>query len=74
MPNPANHTCKIYNGTGFDIRSVTVLNGLGAVVLRNTKATQGHAILDVSTFATGIYMVRIQTDGGSFIRRLEVLH
>jgi hypothetical protein len=54
------------------MQSVTVLNGLGAVMIRKEGISSTKETLDISALPAGAYMLRIQTDGGSVVRRVQI--
>ena len=54
------------------MQMVTVLNNLGAVVVLKEGIDPKKEMLDLSALPAGTYMVRIQTDGGVFLRRLQL--
>jgi hypothetical protein len=72
-PNPATSNITLSNKSALMMQSVTVLNSLGAVVLVKDGIAPKTATLDLSALPAGTYMVRIQTDGGVFLRRLQLV-
>jgi hypothetical protein len=71
-PNPAASSVFLVNNGKLNMRSVVVLNGLGAVVLLKDGIDPKKEMLDLSTLPAGTYLVRIQTDFGVFLRRLQL--
>jgi PKD repeat protein len=71
-PNPASSLITLDNRSGLKMQSVTVLNSLGAVVIRQDGISAKKETLDISALPAGSYMLRIQTDGGSVMRRLQI--
>jgi hypothetical protein len=72
-PNPASSSITLDNRSPARMESVTVLNGLGAVVIRKERIDAKKERLDVGSLAAGIYLVRIQTDSGTLVRKLQIL-
>jgi hypothetical protein len=63
-PNPAK---DVINIEGERIIGVEVVDLLGKVVYQGSKTT-----IDVSTFATGNYFVRVQTEYGTITKKVIV--
>jgi PKD repeat protein len=72
-PNPASSSVTIDNKSTFTMQSVTVINSVGTVVLRRDGIDPKQQILDISSLASGIYLIRVQTDGGSIQQKLQIL-
>jgi hypothetical protein len=68
FPNPTRSELNV-NVNGFDTETttMTVLDASGRVLMQQNLSAQGVHTFDVSSFATGIYMIRVQ--GGD---RVEV--
>ena len=73
-PNPASGSIILENKSTLKMQSVTILNVLGEIVLTKEGIAPKKETLDISTLPAGSYMVRIQTDGGSFLRRVQVIN
>ena len=74
FPNPANNNLTIKNfSTDIQMLEVSVFNTLGALVYRSAATSQKQHTLSVSNFASGIYSLRILTNKGYIIRKVEVL-
>lgn len=68
-PVPASNMVFISNPKHFNVQSVTVYNLLGQSVLENvTPGPQGD--VNVSTLATGSYVMRVRTELGDGVMRL----
>ena len=65
-PNPASDVLNIK--TTHTIESISLYDILGKTVLQETTDNQ----IDVSSFQSGIYMVKIETDKGTHIRKIVV--
>lgn len=73
-PNPAGNVVSIANGsTDMGMQDITVFNSLGAVVYRAKADSDRKHSFSVAGLSSGIYSVRIGTDKGTVIRKLEVL-
>ncbi len=65
FPNPAGDVFTIAVANGTELRKISLYNVLGALVLETSQAE-----LSVSHLSEGMYIVRIETDKGSFTRKL----
>ena len=63
FPNPATNTITV--NSSQEIISLTIVDQLGKVVLTKNKT----ANLDVSGLQSGIYFIKIVTDGGSGVKK-----
>ena len=69
FPNPTNGNITI---EAEGMRRITVSNTLGQIVL--DKETEGdHTSLNMSQFAVGTYLVRIYTENGTALKRVNVI-
>ncbi len=66
-PNPAHHRISVQLQSKKRIRKVSIMDGLGRLVISSTET-----LIDVSRLTSGIYWVRVETDGGSWVHRLVV--
>ena len=72
-PNPASTEARI--STSGAIRSVELIDVTGARMQASWQLTgSSSAVLDLKTLANGIYLVRVTTEEGAGISRLEVMH
>jgi hypothetical protein len=74
-PNPASDVVRISLSESInDVVAFTVVNALGEIIATsNTKdivAGNRSILLNTSTWASGIYMVTVNTDKGNFTERL----
>lgn len=72
-PNPTADFVTIENLSQFNMETITVMNVLGQVVYQDAAQASFKHTMNVSHFSTGLYTVRIQTNGGVVIRKFEVL-
>ena len=66
-PNPTN---GILNVEGEGAMTISVMNMLGQKVLKTTA--NGNTTIDLSGFDSGIYLVRIETENGMKIEKVNV--
>ena len=75
-PNPASDKLSLSFETGSDeIATLTIVNQLGQTVMtKKVSVTDGvyNDNLDISSFAKGIYSVRVQTDSESSVQKLLI--
>jgi hypothetical protein len=72
FPNPASEFVTIKNTSNQDMKHITVLNVLGAVV-SETDATNGkEQRINTSGLAAGSYLIRVQLNGTTVVRRLQI--
>lgn len=69
FPNPSEGTVNVVLGAGTSI--VTVINPVGETVLTATLQAGTHT-LDLSGYASGIYMVRVQGEQGVSAQQLFI--
>ena len=54
------------------MRRITVSNTLGQILL--DQETEGnHTLLNMSQFAAGTYLIRIYTESGTALKRINVI-
>src|SRR5690606_6874896 len=59
-PNPGKDVVRLNIPYGVEMQSVEVFNALGQSVLRDNDDT-----LEVSALATGVHLIRVNTDSGT---------
>ena len=69
FPNPAKDALKVQSPE--IIYNISIVNILGAVVIESSPNTVSFN-LDLSSFNSGIYFVRIQTGNGNFTKKFQV--
>jgi hypothetical protein len=72
FPNPANNTVWVDNMSNQKMGAITVLNAVGAVVAQKQAAGKREQI-DLSSLPAGSYLVRIQLDGTTTVRRMQIV-
>ena len=65
-PNPSSDIITINTPSGVEIKSTTLYNLLGKVVLENTKSNE----INISELPSGVYMLNITTDNGSISKKV----
>ena len=68
FPNPTNGNITV---EAEGMRRITVSNTFGQIVL-DEEAEGSHALLNMSQFAAGTYLVRIYTENGTALKRVNV--
>ena len=68
-PNPTNGNLNI---TAEDMNSIVITNTLGQVVYE-IAADSDSALIDMTQFEAGVYMVRIVTENGVAVERVTVV-
>ncbi len=66
-PNPTN---GLLNVSGNGTMHITVSNLLGQTL--NETMTEGNVTLDLSDYGQGFYLVRIATDKGVTVKKVEI--
>src|SRR5690606_23120583 len=72
-PNPTSDKVTIENSSNYNMEYVTVLNVLGQVVYQSVPQSAMKHQFNVSSMASGLYTVRIQTNQAIVIRKFEIL-
>jgi hypothetical protein len=68
-PNPAKN--QVFISTQEKIRNISILNQAGQILLSNTP-NENNKKLDVSSLATGLYLVLIETNEGLVSKKLII--
>jgi hypothetical protein len=67
FPNPSDHLINIY--TSLNVKVVQIFNNLGQLVYNQNKISQ----IDISLYAKGIYLLRLETNkGNSYFKKLLI--
>ncbi|PQB05324.1 hypothetical protein BST85_10830 [Aureitalea marina] len=71
-PNPAVNNITIDNRTGVNLESVMIFDMNGRTVINQSlnNMAQGQRTIDVSALASGVYMVQIQGNDQTAVKRL----
>jgi len=72
-PNPAKETVTIENSSKYKMENIVIFNVLGQVVYQSDAINGQKHLINVSKFISGLYTVRIKTNGGFIIRKFEIL-
>jgi hypothetical protein len=74
-PNPASNTVHVKGLLNYLTTWVTVVDVTGRIVNAATMP-QGNSevIIHTDELADGLYVIRIQTDSGIVLRKLQVMH
>ena len=68
-PNP---TQNMLNVIAPCMNHITVMNTVGQV-LYDTDAESDQFVLDMSQYESGMYLVRVSTDSGTIVKRINVV-
>ncbi len=72
FPNPASGWVTIRNTAGVPMQKIIIFNTTGAVVRQEAATGAPEQRLDISGLAAGIYQVRIELDGATLVRKLQI--
>lgn len=72
FPNPAASIVSIVNNIHSDKMEINITNIHGENVLNTICHNQNIADIDVSTLTKGMYIVKVQTDKGRYVRKLII--
>ena len=67
-PNPTNGSITI---EAIDMRNIVIVNALGQVVY-DTEVNSDNAVIDMAQFGFGIYMVKVYTETGVTVTKVNV--
>jgi hypothetical protein len=70
QPNPAHDKITVSAGNIMD--EITITDVAGQIVMDNTPAGGKSAVIDISAFGDGLYIVQVKTDKGVGIAKLIV--
>jgi len=70
FPNPATDIVNISNSDDIDIKGVNVYDVSGKLVKSNFYTNQTNVQLNISTFASGLYVFSIKTENGTIIKNV----
>ena len=71
FPNPADRVIHISTGTGC-IREVTIHSLTGQLVYRQAFSRLKTTEIDVSRLKPGMYLLHIETDTGSYMKKISI--
>ena len=70
-PNPAKHVVNLVNKTNIALETMMIYDINGKLVNQiNLRTMQGEKAIDVSSLATGVYVVQIIGENASTVKRL----
>ena len=70
-PNPTSNVVNLVNKTNISLENMMIYNINGKLVSQtNLRSMQGEKAVDVSSLATGVYVVKIIGDNASIVKRL----
>ena len=70
-PNPANEQVTISNSSNIALETAMIYDLNGKLVSQiNLQDMQSEKVIDVASFATGVYMVYITGEQSSVVKRL----
>ncbi|MRT18088.1 T9SS type A sorting domain-containing protein, partial [Vitellibacter sp. q18] len=70
-PNPASDVVNLVNGTNIALEQMLIYDINGKLVGQtDLRGMQGERSVDVSTLASGVYMVQINGENASTVKRL----
>jgi len=72
-PNPARDLVTIENRHNLKMKQVTVCNALGQVLFHAAADSEDRHQLHTAELASGVYLLRIDTDKGIVLRKFEIL-
>lgn len=73
-PNPTQGLVTLENKSNLQVQSLTILNSIGSVVMQRDNVDNRKEILDLSSLPAGTYMIRIHTNNGVFLHRLQLMN
>lgn len=72
-PNPTRDYVMIDNNSGITLKSVKVINVMGAKMYESAVDNKQSFRVNTNAFAPGIYTLYIETSGGTVVRKLEIM-
>jgi hypothetical protein len=71
-PNPATTTITVDNQSRLKLKSLSLLNSIGSIVY-NREAHGTKEQISTDQLAAGIYYLRVQTDGGVMLKKVQIM-
>lgn len=71
-PNPASETVTIENKSASRMNSISILNALGQTVY-NAETAVSRQTIYLNNLSGGLYTIRVNTDAGVVVKKLEVV-
>ncbi len=72
FPNPSNGAFRISMKTGETIRSYSLINHMGAIILDSEQNNKQTYQIDLRNYSPGIYYVRVSTDKNVIVKRVII--
>lgn len=72
-PNPTQNNVTIENKLNYILKEIVVYNVLGQVLLQEKAQSDNKHELNVNHLPAGLYNIKIVTDKGNVIRKLELI-
>jgi hypothetical protein len=69
-PNPATDKVTISIDGNLKGTIITFVHNVQGVQVAQLETTSSSFNIDLSAFSSGMYMIRIQTEKGSFVRKI----
>lgn len=74
FPNPGGGEITIKNETGSNIKSVTLMDAQGKELFyKKVLGDKGFYIINVSDYFSGIYLIQVETNDGTFTKKKIML-
>ena len=69
-PNPSSQNLNLNLGKTYKEITISISDLLGKTVLRASETNADALVLDASSLAKGTYILKLQADGGSFVKKI----
>ena len=70
-PNPANEQVTLSNSSNISLETAMIYDLNGKLISQiNLQDMQSERVIDVSSYATGVYMVHITGEQSSVVKRM----
>ena len=70
FPNPATDIVNVSNNDNIDIKGVNIYDVSGKLVKSNFYTNETNVQMNISTFASGLYVFSIKTENGTIIKNV----
>lgn len=70
FPNPTTGLLTVTNNENVGIQQIEVLDSSGKIIKTQSFANESNVNIDLSAFASGIYMLHIKTEQGTAVKKL----
>lgn len=74
FPNPAGNYISISAVQGYNVKSIKLVALHGAIMYSQPTTSTQQAVIDVSQYASGIYILQVETDKGIQILPVSIRH